>query len=300
MTPVEIRAGSTAATIAPDAGFSLYSLVVDGFDYIHSEQGFPRTRTTPHSGTPVLFPWPNRIAGGHFTWQGTEYALPVNEPATGSSLHGFAHTARWRLLETGPAHATGEFVLHRDAPGHAWPADAGLRVTYRVEPTALMATCEVFSDDGRDLPFGLGFHPYLRVPGPFDQWLLQVDAGRYWPLAGMVPEGPPRDVPAELDFRRPRRLGDQHLDHVLTDLPPATGMTRRAALLSMASSVTVSSDPGFRDYVVFTTPTRDAVAIEPYTCTTDAVNLQARGIDAGWQVLPAGQTRTFSWRIDIA
>ena len=35
-------------------------------------------------------------------------------------------------------------------------------------------------------------------------------------------------------------------------------------------------------------PHRKAVCLEPYTCVTDAANLQARGIDAGWRELPAG------------
>jgi galactose mutarotase-like enzyme len=32
------------------------------------------------------------------------------------------------------------------------------------------------------------------------------------------------------------------------------------------------------------------VAFEPYTCPTDAVNLEARGIKCGWIELPAGET----------
>jgi aldose 1-epimerase len=28
--------------------------------------------------------------------------------------------------------------------------------------------------------------------------------------------------------------------------------------------------------------------MEPYTCVTDAINLQQRGIDAGWRVLQPG------------
>jgi aldose 1-epimerase len=61
----------------------------------------------------------------------------------------------------------------------------------------------------------------------------------------------------------------------------------------------VYSDPAFTDYVMFTPGSRDAVAIEPYTCTTDAVNLQEAGIEAGWRVLPAGQTATFTWSVHI-
>ena len=47
--------------------------------------------------------------------------------------------------------------------------------------------------------------------------------------------------------------------------------------------------PSFRELVAFTPPHRHAVALEPYTCTPDAINLQQRGVDAGWRVLDAGQ-----------
>jgi aldose 1-epimerase len=150
-----------------------------------------------------------------------------------------------------------------------------------------------------DLPFGVGFHPYFRVPGPFDQWLLQCDAGESWPLTSMVPSGSPVPVGPDLDFRTPRRLGNQHLDDALTGLPPTPGMTKRAALMSMAATVSVSSDEAFGEYVLFTPGSRDAVAIEPYTCATDAVNLAARGISAGWRALPPGETATFHWRVDV-
>ena len=43
-----------------------------------------------------------------------------------------------------------------------------------------------------------------------------------------------------------------------------------------------------RELVVFTPPHRQAFCIEPYTCITDAINLQQRGTDAGLQVLPPG------------
>ena len=299
MSEVTITAGSTSATVDAARGFTLYSWMVDGFDYLHTEPGFPAHGKVTHSGIPILFPWPNRIADARFTWDGTDYVLPVTEAATGASLHGYAAFAGWRVVDQGPGHVTGEFLLSRDAPDQVWPADAGLRVTYRVEPTVLNVNAEVFNDDTVDLPFGLGFHPYLRVPGPFDQWLLQCDATRAWPLANMVPAGVAEPIPEAVDFRTPRRLGDQHLDDALTGLPAAPAMTQRAALRSMAATVTVSSDPAFTDYVLFTPTSRDAVAIEPYTCATDAVNLQPRGIDAGWQVLPAGRAATFAWRIDI-
>jgi aldose 1-epimerase len=46
--------------------------------------------------------------------------------------------------------------------------------------------------------------------------------------------------------------------------------------------------PVFRELVVFTPPHRQAFCVEPYTCTTDAINLQTRGVDAGWLTLAPG------------
>ena len=35
---------------------------------------------------------------------------------------------------------------------------------------------------------------------------------------------------------------------------------------------------------------REAFCVEPYTCATDAVNLEARGVPAGWVTLAPGAT----------
>jgi aldose 1-epimerase len=49
-------------------------------------------------------------------------------------------------------------------------------------------------------------------------------------------------------------------------------------------------DPAFRELVLFTPPHRQAIAIEPYSCSADASNLASRGVDTGWAVLPDGGT----------
>ncbi|MBY0459562.1 MAG: hypothetical protein K2V38_19755, partial [Gemmataceae bacterium] len=52
------------------------------------------------------------------------------------------------------------------------------------------------------------------------------------------------------------------------------------------------ADANFGDLVLFTPAHRRAVAIEPYSCSADASNLQARGVASGWRVLSAGE----AWR----
>jgi aldose 1-epimerase len=53
-------------------------------------------------------------------------------------------------------------------------------------------------------------------------------------------------------------------------------------------------DRGFRELVVYTLPDRgDVISHEPYTQTTDAINLQARGVAAGLRILGHGAQDAF-------
>ena len=43
-------------------------------------------------GTPLI-PWPNRLAGGRYRFDGSDYQVALTEPARGNAIHGFP---RWR------------------------------------------------------------------------------------------------------------------------------------------------------------------------------------------------------------
>jgi aldose 1-epimerase len=50
----------------------------------------------------------------------------------------------------------------------------------------------------------------------------------------------------------------------------------------------------FPHVVVYTPPApRQAICVEPYTCPTDGLNLQERGVESNLIVLPSGETRHF-------
>jgi len=99
-------------------------------------------------------------------------------------------------------------------------------------------------------------------------------------------------VPDELNWNRPRTIGGTQLDTVYGDLgairEDAGGLLLRATLgqADRPGHLEVWTTADFGKSVLFTPPHRRAVCVEPYTCVTDAANLQARGIDAGWRELP--------------
>jgi aldose 1-epimerase len=292
------------AEVWPALGFNCYRWQVQrggqSLELLYQDPNLFNNGRPTRSGIPVLFPFPNRIRDGRFTWEGRTYQLPIDDPAKKNAIHGFACRHPWRVASHGAdaasAWITGVFRCSQDAPDSRalWPADHEIRLTYRLAAGSLRLEAEVYNPDRIGMPFGLGYHPYFRMPflsaGTADDCLLTVPARSFWKLEESLPTGERLPVDASCDLNRPRPYGSLHVDTILTDAPAAQGdLPERAALQGApGASLRLHWGAEFRDIVIFTPPHRQAFCVEPYTCVTDAVNLQARGVEAGWLVLPPG------------
>jgi aldose 1-epimerase len=268
----------------------------------------PEWETNPvptRSGHPVLFPFPGRLRYGRLPFQGKVYELPLNDSTKQHAIHGFTPRNPWRVTDSDGgdewAFITGEFNLRKELPAAVgqWPSDFTLSLTYRLHANKLRVMTTVTNIGAAPLPFGLGFHPYFRLPGVTDPdisgHVLEAHVEQVWEThADNMPTGWRNDVAGELDFRQPRPIGTTALDYVFTAMntpePELSGLVEVAVLSHPAAAGTlrVMADPVFRELVLFTPPHRQAVAIEPYTCSADAANLWERGVDSGWRVLPPG------------
>jgi aldose 1-epimerase len=294
------------AELWPALGFNCFhwQAVKNGrsLDLLYCDPGLFADGRPTRSGIPILFPFPNRIRGGHFAWDGKEYQLPLNDGPKVNAIHGFACRRAWRVVDQGGdasnAWLTGEFHGDRDAADcrGLWPTDYRIRVTYRLGAGVLRVEAEVSNPDAQPMPFGLGYHPYFRLPfekgvAPAD-CTVTVPARKYWELQDSLPTGQRPRVDAGRDLNSARKFTELNLDDVLTDIPEASskGGLYECGTITGAPGVTLRllCSTSFREMVVFTPAHREAFCVEPYTCTTDAVNLQARGIDAGWLTLPPG------------
>lgn len=304
-TLIRLACGAATAQVYPAVGFNLVDWRVPVGDalvrVIHAEPDVLTGGSGTRSGAPILFPFPNRIADACYDWDGEEYSLPVAHEGDRQAIHGFAAKRPWRMFEaTGDNAVTGEFQISRDAPDQRpnWPGDLILRLTYELGSQSLLVTAEVTNPDDRPVPFGLGYHPYFAplLAATADEAVVGVGARKAWVLDDLIPTGGVVPVAGNNDLRTPVVLGDRTLDDVLTDLDPfvadADGLMERASLTGGAATLRIACDESFRDVVVFTPSNRQSVALEPYTCPTDAVHLQQRGLDVGWRTLEQGQ----SWR----
>ena len=304
-----------SASILPSYGFNLFDLqlpvVGKTTPIIATAPDWANTPKNPGgNGTPILFPFPNRIRGAKFSFGGKAYSLKANNGP--NAIHGFAYDAPWDLIDYGQdgtgAYALGRFHLASHAPDgrDRWPTDAILQVRYSLAGRKLTMTTTVSNPSDRDLPYGFGIHPYFRLPFPPGgdpaKTRVVVPASKLWVLDQFLPTGKIKEVDARLDFREGQPRQGLKLDDVLT------GLTFRGDLCSCRlvdlvadTEFRLSFDKSFREVVMYTPPSAaDVIAIEPYTQTTDAINLQAKGVDAGLRVLKHGGSDTMVITMETA
>lgn len=304
----------SSAKIAPQLGFNCYEFTAKLNDsqevaVIHAADGFENgDQPLSHSGIPLLFPYPNRIRGGQYSWEGKDYELPetlVAYEGAGNAIHGFALDRPWRIVEQTESSVTAAFRISQDAPERLplWPTDGEIEIRYSLNNACLRADIVVHNPTNEPLPWGFGTHAYFRLPldsaGEAGRCTIHAPVTKKWVLDECLPTGEIVDPPADGRLSDSPLFDTLKLDDVYTGVQSDAGVVE-CRIIDECNGVQVVQrcDDSFREIVAFTPPWTTAVCLEPYTCTTDAINLQQRGIDAGLQVLAPGA----SWKgwIEIA
>jgi len=170
----------------------------------------------------VLMPWPNRVAGGSYSWEGTSYDLPVDEPAFGTALHGFVTFQEWDIVEAG---ASSVLLRTLIAARYSYPWTLLASARYSLDAEAGLSIELSATNIGEGpAPYGVGFHPYLAVDGlPADELELENPAAIIYEAdASMIPVASHDVASFGLDFRSPALIGESQLDHAFAGLPEGT------------------------------------------------------------------------------
>jgi galactose mutarotase-like enzyme len=247
----------------------------------------------------VLAPWPNRLSGGRYSFQGVEAQAPLDEPERGNAIHGLVRWMPWRMVGRAQNRVSLACELR---PTPAYPFALRLTVEYRLGRDGLTVATEAENLGDADLPFGLGFHPYLTVGTPtVDQVRLTVPADRRLITDDRgIPTGSVAVAGTEFDFTQGRLVGVTRLDTGFTALRRDADGRARVELdhPDGAGGATLWADDRFRYFMAYTGDTLDpasrrtALAVEPMTCPPDALR---SGTDV--TVLRPGSRWTASWGI---
>lgn len=303
-------ASGTRAEFLLGLGLNWFSFMANSggrsIDVLYAPPGFESGTLRPSSGgIPILFPFPGRLRGTRFDWEGRSYEIPAGD-GRGNAIHGFVHSRPWRLLDITENRLTAAFHAWRDAPTlrDQWPADFRITVTYELTPTVLRATIQVENPGPTPLPCGLGMHPYFRLPlgGPSAaECLVRLPVASRWELVDMLPTGRKLPLNDPQAWQAGQPFGKLALDDVFGDLVFQEGLAT-ASLHDPhgGRTVTCRFDVTFRECVVYTPPHREAICIEPYTCVPGAAELSSRGIDAGLRIVPPGERFTARFQIEVS
>ncbi len=262
------------------------------------------------SGNPILFPFPSRMRQGRFTFEGQTNQLDV-DPDNGHHIHGLVATQPWAVERAAGGSAGAVLRTSLDLGTNKtirrqYNYACRLTVTFTLRDATLTLDSEVHNTGDRTLPMGLGYHPWFPAAfvagGSRDQAEVQVPGRRIWQLTDeLLPTGHTRPVQGRLDLRQPRALAGHAYDHIFTDLvanAPGTLVNWSEATLRnpwAGLEIAVQADASFLQWVLYAPPDRPIVCLEPYTCTGDAANLAARGIESGLITVPPG----LSWQSTV-
>ncbi len=147
---IRLQADRVEATVDPDGGGRLISLIVEGKELLLP----PRDGLDliPLSGSFVLAPWVGEIAHGELTFRVRTYRLPVNR--TGHAVHGLVATGPW-LVEA----ESGRTVTMSRRLTEPWPF--GGRVVQSIVLAASHIVQEVsIQADAAAMPAAIGWHDF--------------------------------------------------------------------------------------------------------------------------------------------
>ena len=248
----------------------------------------------------VLIPFPGRVGGAAYRWNGARHELPRTDKDGPNAIHGFVRTETWQVAARSESHV--RFTL--GFPGaQGYPFALDLEITYTLTGEGLRCDFAVTNAGAQAAPVAAGFHPYFTVGSetvdrdeltlPFDSVLEMV---QFIPTGKIVPV-----AEAKLDFRRPAPIGATVFNHcLLAPLRDPDGRVR-VTLAGNGTSVTVWMDEAFDFVVLYTGENmpepyrRRSLAIEPMTCGSDAFNHPEWGL----RRLEPGTTFTGAWGVEM-
>jgi len=292
---IAIAHGDQRAVVT-EVGATLRTYVKGGLSVI---EGFAGEEVPTGARGQLLYPWPNRIGEGEWTFSGRSARPSVDDLTHATAIHGLVRWRPFRIDAVNQNRCVMSLLLH---PSPAYPFLSEVSVAYHLGSLGLTVTTTVTNRDGVPLPFGVGFHPYLAVTTPtIEGALLEVPAKSYVAVGErQLPTGEILPLAGhQLDFSTRKSLSGHELDVTYTDLlRDDSGLAVATLQDGEGGEIDLSVDRNFPYLQVYTGDglekgrRRTSVAIEPMTCPPDALR---SGKDV--VILEPGQHWAGSWRL---
>jgi aldose 1-epimerase len=289
------------AQILPTYGGILSKLILTAEGEKHTiidcGETFEAITQDPSYPSTILFPWPNRIRNGKYSFEENAYTLPINETGNNNALHGLVYNVPYQIQQCEVIGSNSTCILvHRyEGTEAGFPFPFSIAIEYNLGLKGLTLKIDVLNTGKTAMPYALGWHPYFQFQNETqNDWELKIDAEKmFLSDSQMIPIG--HGV-----YQYPDKWNDlkgKGYDTVFKI--QENKATVKSLLRSKKSgrSIEVWQDGQKGEYeyiVVYTPPGGKRIAIEPMTANTDAYNNKQ-----GFQTLAPGVIKTLACGVNL-
>jgi aldose 1-epimerase len=282
-TSLTLHCNEFLCEISPALGGCIAGLWL-GQDEVLRSTPVQNLHSVRQSASYPLVPFSNRVGHAQLQWSGTSHPLVKNFEPEAHAIHGIGWERPWAVLESSDQFALLSLEHRADA---AWPFDFDASQAFKLDGHALEMSLSITNQSQVSAPVGLGWHPFFAKRA--DTRVVFQSQGRWAMGDDKLPTH--REIHAGLDLD----CATLNVDHCFD------GWTGELTLTDAVLRTRVSSN--LRRLVVFTTPERDSIAIEPVSHVNNALNLMAQtgatAQDLGVCILQPGETFSCEMRIEV-
>lgn len=236
------------ALLRPEVGGSVARFGRRNGEPIFRPVPSPDTDEAGAGGCFPLVPFSNRVRDRRFRWDAETHRLDPNVADGVRVVHGFGWQAVWRVIEQDVGRAVLE---HEHDGGLGWPWRYRCLQTVELLDEGLGLDLRVVNLSDRDMPLGLGFHPFF----PLD------DVSRVAVVAGAAQRVGVDGFPAEAD-----PIGDWRGKPIRLDTSRYLSEVQGAMVVTGGfGRVEIQTSPELGEAVLYVPPDRAFFCVEPTT-----------------------------------
>ena len=230
---LEDAQGDNYLAFVPGFGSCVLELRLGGVSLLDGYKTAVEMEANRWAKNTVLFPFPNRLSDGAYSWDGNSYQFPINEPISGTALHGFGQDKPMQAYQFSVREAEATAECRYSDPGEQdyYPFPFRFFIHFTLRPGALDIAMRFCNDGTTDLPVGLGWHPYFTLASRIDDMSMQMpDTDLVGVDERMIPTGKKYPLPRVRQLAPHRCHGIRQLLRTARGRGPygdTTGRTKR-------------------------------------------------------------------------
>lgn len=257
---------------------------------IHLVNGYERQSEMDGCMGDILSPFPGRVDNGEYKFLGKRYKLIGFKLYEGETpLHIFVRENKWKVIKRVNHLIKLEYGFSQQKYyKQGYPFALQYQIEYSLSAKGLKVKIRVKNTGKITAPFGIGFHPYLKIVPKINQTYWQVPARKLIEYgSNLRPTGRIIDVKkADLDFCERKLIKNKIIDNCFTDLirDKKSIFTSTISNFNNSNWISIWQDENYPYFQAYSSDTikrknqRKSLALEPHSSCPFSINMPKLGL----------------------